>query len=306
VKINILRRITLAVAFLAVVVGLVLNAGTGTFSSFGWQAIAAICPLGVLESFVASRTIFPRALIVLVVTAVFVIIFGKAFCSWLCPVVPLRSLLRVKTWKALLKHKNGKEVNAQIRVNPTDISADIPTDVKTPPTCKHCSGCASQRTKLDSRHLILGGTLLSAAVFGFPVFCLICPIGLTFGTVILLWQLFGPNEVGLALLLYPALLVLELLVLRKWCVKFCPLGALLSLLSLPNRLFRPKVDSSQCLRMKGVDCSVCIDACPEEIDPHCQQDLHDCSKCGLCAEKCPASAISIPFRQKNSSKSVLP
>ena len=44
------------------------------------------------------------------------------------------------------------------------------------------------RAKLDSRHYVLGGALLSTAVFGFPVFCLVCPIGLTFATVLVVWR----------------------------------------------------------------------------------------------------------------------
>jgi ferredoxin-type protein NapH len=92
-KLGILRRITLAAAFVLIVVGLILNTGTGTLSSFGWQVIATICPLGSLESLIASKTIFPRALIVLGLAIIFVFVFGKVFCSWLCPISPVRNLL---------------------------------------------------------------------------------------------------------------------------------------------------------------------------------------------------------------------
>jgi ferredoxin-type protein NapH len=280
-KLSVLRRITLALAFVLIVIGLILNIGAGTLSSFGWQAIAAICPLGGLESMLAGKTIFPRALIVLVLTALFVAVFGKAFCSWLCPVSPLKSLLSFIE----RKRKKGKE-----------------NDVLAPQSsCGSCSTCATKRAKLDSRHLILGGSLLSAAIFGFPVFCLVCPIGLTFGTVILLWQWFNFDNISLSLLIYPAILILELFVLRKWCARFCPLGALLSLMSLPNRFFRPKVDTSKCLREQGKNCSICYETCPEELDPHYREGMNECSKCGLCKENCPTKAISIPFRaQKNS------
>ena len=59
---------------------------------------------------------------------------------------------------------------------------------------------------LDSRHVILGGSLLSAAVFGFPVFCLICPIGLTFATIVLVMRLFAFGDVAWGVILVPALL----------------------------------------------------------------------------------------------------
>jgi ferredoxin-type protein NapH len=306
-KLSVLRRITLALAFVLIVIGLILNIGAGTLSSFGWQAIAAICPLGGLESMIASKTIFPRALIVLVLTALLVALFGKVFCSWLCPVSPLRSLLDFIE----RKRKKGKTNSVAIDTQNTPLITD---EIEKPAgkpaeklvkakgalapqkSCESCSTCATRRARLDSRHLVLGGSLLSAAIFGFPVFCLVCPIGLTFGTVILLWQWFNFDNISLSLLIYPAILILELLVLRKWCARFCPLGALLSLMSLPNRFFRPKVDTSKCLREQGKSCSICHETCPEELDPHYREGMNECSKCGLCLENCPAKAISIPLK----------
>ena len=59
-----------------------------------------------------------------------------------------------------------------------------------------CSACASpcgkaKGIKIDSRHGILAAALGSTLVFGFPVFCLVCPIGLTFATVLLVMRLFA-------------------------------------------------------------------------------------------------------------------
>jgi ferredoxin-type protein NapH len=157
-----------------------------------------------------------------------------------------------------------------------------------------CSACAEKRRKLDSRHLVLGGTLLSTVIFGFPVFCIVCPVGLTFASLIALWRLVGFNEPSWALLVFPLFLAFELLVLRKWCLKFCPLGALMSLMSIPNRLLRPEVDTKKCLREQGIDCSVCVSVCEEQLDPHFPGGMHECTKCGLCKERRPAKAITIP------------
>jgi ferredoxin-type protein NapH len=265
-KLRYLRWITLAAAFVIVTVGLVLNTSLGTLSSFGWQAIATICPLGAIESLLASKAIFLRALIVLAVVVVLTIVFGKVFCAWVCPVTPVRSLLDM----IAKRRRRAEQID--------------------------CTSCATKRAKLDSRHLVLAGSLLSAAIFGFPVFCLICPIGLIFGTVIVVWQFIGFDDVSLSLLVYPAILIVELLVLRKWCAKFCPLGALLSLLSLPNRLLRPRVEVTKCLREKGTDCHVCQEVCPEGVDPHFSDSMNECSKCAICKEECPAKAITIPLK----------
>jgi ferredoxin-type protein NapH len=292
-------------AFVLITIGLILNTGAGTLSSLGWQALATICPLGTLESMVASKTIFPRALIVLGLAVIFLIVFGKVFCSWLCPVSPIRNLLDLiarKRLKLTAKQTDTSPKTPEIREAVSDTADEpaAPTDITTiqtsQPACTDCSSCTEKRAKLDSRHLILGGSLLSAAIFGFPVFCLVCPIGLIFGTVILLWQWFNFDNISLSLLIYPAILLIEILVLRKWCARFCPLGALLSLMSLPNRLFRPRVNTSKCLREQGKNCSICYEICPEGLDPHYRDGMNECSKCGLCLEKCPAKAISIPLR----------
>ncbi|MDR3307635.1 MAG: 4Fe-4S binding protein [Coriobacteriales bacterium] len=297
-KLRYLRWITLAATFVIITAGLVLNTSLGTLSSLGWQAIAAICPLGALESFLASKSFFLRTLIVFAAAVILTVALGKVFCAWVCPVAPVRTLLDLIARRRQTSKLADKDTG-ESKLQTTELAAVSGAVDQSGSGCaKDCSTCASKRAKLDSRHLVLAGSLLSAAIFGFPVFCLVCPIGLIFGTIIVVWQFIGFDDVSLSLLIYPALLIVELLVLRKWCAKFCPLGALLSLLSLPNRLLRPKVDTAKCLRAKGADCHVCQDVCPEGIDPHFSDGLHECSKCALCKDECPSKAITIPLRQK--------
>ena len=153
-------------------------------------------------------------------------------------------------------------------------------------------GGARDGVQLDSRHAVLVGTLASAAVFGFPVFCLICPVGLTFATIIGLWNLVQFDEPSWALVIFPIILIAEVTVLRKWCSKICPISALVGLLSNLNVTLRPQVKADACLRSRGVDCHACVDVCPEQLDPHSGR-IPECSKCGKCVEACPAKAISI-------------
>jgi ferredoxin-type protein NapH len=128
-------------------------------------------------------------------------------------------------------------------------------------------------------------------------------VGLVFATIIAFWNWIGFNDLTLSLVVFPAILLVEILVLRKWCMRFCPLGAVASLMALPNRFFRPQVDNTKCLRSKGVACTVCTDACDELLDPHSTDGMHECSKCGKCVERCPVQAITMPFRlQKARSK----
>ena len=284
-------RIRKAVRFLIVAVLLIaLFAGwqTGTLCSVGYDAIAYICPLGALETIFGSWAFVPRVLICLAVVVIVALVFGKAFCSWVCPVAPLSDLLRGR--KAREKDECERTQAAHRVLERWSVTNAAQAEKHKP-----------FRSRVDGRHVVLAGSLASAAVCGFPVFCLVCPIGLTFASAIALYRLIGFNEPAIEVLVFPALLVLELTVFRKWCHRFCPVGALLSLLSRGNRTFKPHVNASMCARHAGSSCAACAQACPEHIDP-CA-DLGDCSlaectRCGACVNTCPAKALSFVNRKE--------
>lgn len=92
VKKPLARRVAVGAVFLAACAAIVLNVGgTGALSSFGWESIASICPLGALESMVAAKLLIPQALAFLLIVVVAAIVLGKFFCSWVCPVPSIRS-----------------------------------------------------------------------------------------------------------------------------------------------------------------------------------------------------------------------
>ena len=278
------RRALPALVLLMCAVAFVAMVPLGNISAFGWESISAICPMGALSSLLASKTLVPRVLISLVIALALILLFGRAFCSWICSVPFVERILGLRDGDC----EGGRKAAAD----------------KEKGSCSQgCSGCAKARGKaVDSRHFVLGGTLLSAAVFGFPVFCLICPIGLTFATIFLVLRLFG-GSVSWALLVVPALLIAELFLARKWCHRICPLGALMSLVSKGNRTFVPTIDKDMCLEeTRGAHCGRCHAACPEGIDLRNLAGslvaINECVKCRACVEACPAHAISVPFLPK--------
>lgn len=284
-------RIRKAVRFLIVAVLLIaLFAGwqTGTLCSVGYDAIAYICPLGALEAIFGSWAFVPRVLICLAVVVIVALVFGKAFCSWVCPVAPLSDLLR---------GRKAREKDECERTQAAHRVLERWSDTNAAQAEKH----KPFRSRVDGRHVVLAGSLASAAVCGFPVFCLVCPIGLTFASAIALYRLIGFNEPAIEVLVFPALLVLELTVFRKWCHRFCPVGALLSLLSRGNRTFKPHVNASMCARHAGSSCAACAQACPEHIDPCADlgdRSLAECTRCGACVNTCPAKALSFVNRKE--------
>ncbi len=300
--------------------GMAFRVGIGTPSAFGIQQISAICPLGALETMAGAKGVMLHPLLLFALVVVLIVLVGKAFCAWMCPVPWLQKFFRPKKRAASAKDAAGREATAQSAaghdapascgdsaVGSTQAEAAEPEETHSacaPSACAACAGAsacakalapvggARDGVRLDSRHAVLVGTLASAAVFGFPVFCLICPVGLTFATIIGLWNLVQFNEPTWALIIFPIILIAEVTVLRKWCSKICPISALVSLLSNLNVTLRPRVKADACLRSRGVDCHACVDACPEQLDPHSRR-IPECSKCGKCVEACPAKAIGI-------------
>ena len=276
-----LRIISVIVVFAFIFISHITFVSIGTYSAFGWRDLALLCPLGALTTMLASKMLVPRALISLAVAIVVIILVGRAFCSWVCP-VPLVSKIP-KLFQKPDSDKQKKKETEHAKAG-----------------CDSCTTCAEKRSAIDSRHIILGSALLSALIFGFPVFCFICPIGLTIATVLLVVQLFAVGETTWTLLLVPTLLIVEVVFFRKWCSKICPLAAFMSLVSKFSIGFKPRIDKGKCIETaRGKKCGICAKVCPERIDlrdlENSYTPLNECTNCFLCVEKCPTKALKKPF-----------
>ncbi len=255
-------------AVTAILLAAAFKLGLGTYCAAGLETLSSLCPLGTLENFAASGSVTARALIFLALLAASVLLFGRYFCGWLCP-------------SLLVKRDPAAQKKKCIPIHP----------VKT----EKSSAVAGDALPLG----ILAGSLLSSAVFGLPVFCLICPIGLFFAFILGLWHLVTGTDLQWLTLAAPVVLVIEWVLLKRWCHLFCPIGALLTLISRWNKTFRPTVDAAKCLTHQGEPCQVCRTVCPEGIDLTAEHpDLARCTKCRRCAELCPPQAISFPFLAK--------
>lgn len=305
-----LRLITAGALLAVVAAGLIAGANVGTLSGFGWDSIALLCPVGALLTMVASHTIVPRAVLSLAVMAAVVLVAGRLFCGWVCPVPLLDRLcdfFRTPAKRAELARQRREEVGAVARAALEDsaapkggASAAVSCTAK---GCSSCTSCKDVQARLDSRHVVLGGAVLSTAVFGFPIFCLVCPIGLTFATILLVWRLFFAGDLTVAIVLAPVLLVVELVLLRKWCARICPISALMNLIARGNRTFRPVINDEVCLETaKGVPCSRCAEVCTFDINlrhPEAGElGAVDCTRCRACVDACPTKAISLPLRAR--------
>ncbi len=296
------RKVVRTAIPVGIFVLLIAGVGSGTLCDVGYDAIAYVCPVGALESVFSAGAPGVRIVIALAIFAAIALLLGKAFCSWACPIPPLNSLF------SSAKQRNRSKDERKEAAKHAEKRWEERTSCGSCATSGSCASCTSaagvpalpganaqrRRFSLDSRHLVLAGAMGSAFVCGFPVFCLVCPVGLTFATGIALYRLAGFNEPTIDLLVFPVILILELTLLRKWCHRFCPIGALFSLLGRFAKITQPKVRRDACLRSSGTACAACAAACPEHIDP-CDdlgdRPLSECTRCGSCVQACPKDAL---------------
>ena len=277
------RVATLALVFVAVIASLAFDLGLGTPSSFGLGQFFLLCPLGGIEALLASKALVPVTLISLAVVFAFALLFGRAWCAWGCPAPRIRGFFK--------REPKAESVH--------DAATAPATAQRTCSAAREAKGLAASIRHLarDRRTWALGVVLVATLIAGIPLFCLVCPIGLTFGTVGSLWHLIVDKQVTLSAIVFPAALAIELVLYRKWCMNLCPVAGLLNVFGQFARLFRPRVDASTCLQAsEGRPCTVCASVCAERINLHAADaavQLGECTRCGECVKHCTSSSIRI-------------
>ena len=153
-----------------------------------------------------------------------------------------------------------------------------------------------------SQAVVLGVLLAVSFAVRFPVFCLLCPIGLAFGTLWAVNRVFVLLQPGWDLVVFPLMLAAELFLFKCWCSTICPLGFLFGLVAKARAKLgigaRPKADCETCISREG--CIACSTVCSEDIAVSSAETpiLERCTFCLDCKEHCPTKSIKLTMSRK--------
>jgi ferredoxin-type protein NapH len=246
-----LRKVVLAGVVVLMVGGALLDYTTGTCAAFGLSMLRFICPVGFVEISLATRSIVWTALPYTVLALGLVVLIGRFPCGWLCPVYKF-------------KHK-------ATRVVPIDrlqaASSRLPI----------------QATWRDGV-AVLVGVLAVSAITGYPVYCIVCPIGILSRNLIALGTHFTVHPDIVLLALYPLLLGIFV----DW-TRVCPVGGVGGIANQTAPLQPIQVDHDACMQ-----CGECRVICPENIPLYEENvDLGSCTACLHCYDACPNDAVRL-------------
>lgn len=236
------------------------SGGTSTFYERppGVEAFLPISSLMSLYYFVLTGNIHPAhpaGLVIFVAILAISFVFGKSFCSWVCPIgFVSESLgdLGEKIQKKLFKKR-----------------------IKMPKFLDY---------PLRSLKYLLLGFFANAIFFSMSAVALKYFLDSPYNIISDVKMYYFFAEISQFSLIVIAVLLLLSIVFRNfWCRYLCPYGALLGIFSLLSPL-KIKRSKESC-----IDCNLCAKACPSfiKVDKVSTVFSDECSTCMSCVDACP-------------------
>ncbi len=222
-------------------------------------------PLAVAESAIARKREVNVLLAGAVLPVLLTLIFGRVFCSWICPAGLLFEL--TDKLRAALRFAE---------IQPRNIVFSR-----------------------GAKYVLLGAGLAMTAFFAVPVLGYVYPPAILNREIHdFVFGIFDRAEMGKPGLWMGGLTWMGLLILavalfevalsrRWWCRYLCPGGALYSLLG-AARPIRVRLHAAKCTR-----CADCAPACPMGLNPMNDKMGIECDNCGVCISRCGDDALDI-------------
>ena len=261
-----IRRIY-QVFFFLLFVALLYAASYGSIRTFPVSLFLEADPLLALGSAMASHVVFAGMILSLSVVGI-TLIFGRVFCSWICPL-------------GILNH----------------VVSALPSVLK-----RRARMLSNEWRKIYQTKYYVLVALLVLSAFGVLQVGLLDPIALTVRTFAV--TIFpGLQKAGVPIyatqphflggwfvgLLFVVIIAANRFVVRLWCRLLCPLGALLGLLA-KFSLLRIHKNPEACLK-----CHKCTEDCHGACDPHDKIRTSECVMCLNCLASCPQGGLSYGF-----------
>jgi ferredoxin-type protein NapH len=235
-----------------------------TFCALQLGFVFLICPMGFLEFSLAAKSFAIQLLPGMLIVIASIIIFGRAFCSWLCPSRFFGNMTQT------IGHKKIPLIESSIRTRYINLR-------------NHING----KLNLNWRDgmALFAGLMIGIWIFEFPAYTIFCPIGVLSRNLIelgthfrLRWDLF--------FLAIP--LVVGLFFNLGWkCA--CPVGLLQGVLATSNRTFQPVIQQDRC-----AGCGKCVENCGAGVNLHKNEfSSFSCSKCLNCIRDCNKKAVDL-------------
>jgi ferredoxin-type protein NapH len=235
-----------------------INRVRGNIWSFSIFGLSWTDLLAGVESMFTSRAIIWAALWGMLLPVGLTLLFGRVFCSWICP--------------AGLLFAMGDAVRKRLPW-PVNIQKHHPV-------------------WRGHKYVLLGVGLMMSAILGMPLLGMLYPPALLGReSHAMLDGLFGAAGVvsltGISLFLLIALMVELLVAPRVWCRSFCPGGAIYGLLGM-RRVVRVENNLHECS-----NCAACLKSCPMGLNPMKDANGIECDNCLACLCSCETGSLQL-------------
>lgn len=238
------------------------SGGTGAFYERppGVEAFLPISALMSIYYYLQTGVIHsahPAGFFILLAIILVSFVFGKSFCSWICPIGTLSEY--VGEFSDRVQKKLFKRIFRLPRW------LDYP---------------------LRSLKYLLLGFFVYSIFFAMSVYALQAFLDSPYNLIADVKMYYFFAEISqFALIVIAVLFVLSVLIRNFWCRYLCPYGALLGIFTLlsPNKIKR---NQTSC-----IDCNLCAKACPAfiKVDKVKTVISDECSTCMSCVDACPVA-----------------
>jgi polyferredoxin len=242
-------------------------------------------PFAVYSSFIADRTFELSLFLLASVLVVLTLLFGRFFCSWICPLGYLNQLIsriRFKEKKTEFHKTQYFKYYFLVFLLLLAVGGVQVAGIADP---------ISIMTRSITFAVIPAGAFILNSfldvAYDNPI------LNHTYKPVKTIYDYLFYNSVYhfeysiLLGIIFVIILLLNFYRNRFWCNQVCPLGALFGLLA-HFSIFKVKQDDNIC-----TGCQICTVNCHGNANPHIAGDLRhsECMLCGNCLDNCPSEGL---------------